>query len=301
MSRGTLVLVAALVAWGTTMTVLYLRSRGAVPAVVSPVLAQNESSEALREQEKILFARQFTEKLFNYDHDSFWAQQTSLAYMMTPALRDGYLREISDRREKLARKKFRQTFKIVDVSVGPEHVLVTGLLEGRDTDNNWKKEITHHLVLRETDRTLENPWGYLVDLSATSLKPDFGFPPALVLKIGAVANLSFPCLVRNIELPKDSGLQVRIVSLSTSEVQFRATSERREPLPFKAFCNEGTMESSLTALKAPANYATAYHVFDSGNFKKAVVHNGRPAAYQTNLEKELGFVIEDASEKPASR
>lgn len=301
MSRWTLALVIALFAWAATATALYVRARGSAAAVVSPVLAQTESSEALREQEKTLFARQFTEKLFNYDHDSFWAQQTSLAYMMTPRLRENYLREISDRKEKLARKKFRQTFKIVDVSFGPEHVLLTGLLEGRDTDSTWKKEITHHLVLLETERTLENPWGYLVDLSITSLQPDFGFPPALALKVGSVANLSFPCLVRNVELPKDSRLQVKIVSLSTSEVQFRATAEHREPLYFKAFCNEGTLEASLIALKDPPKYSTAYHVFDSTNFKKAVARKGRPAAYQTNLEKELGFVIEDASETPSSR
>lgn len=280
-----------LAAWAAFATWKWRQSTG--PAPRSPVFAD----EAVADLERLTFQRQFAEQLLNYDSGSYWRNQTALAFLMATPLREQKLKELEDQADKRRQTDFRQQAQLTRISRRSSGFLWQGSLEGKEASRPWLLDFAADVELRETSRTLENPWGLEVTRLRMQSSPRKARPAdrRLFLETGKATVVSFPCLVENVSTPENAPLKIKITSLRTSEIQFVSADDLRT-LDVVAFCSDLKFPLSL-ARSSAENGADLFlrlaREDGSARFEKAKAARRAKESYQKTLEDELGFVIED--------
>lgn len=284
-------LCALLAAWSVFATWKWRQAAVNAPAR-SPVFAD----EAVADLERVTFQRQFADQLLTYDDGTYWRNQTALAFLMAPDLREEKLRELETQADKRRQAEFRQQARLSAIRRAKDGTFAwVGSLEGKEGARAWNLDFDARIQLGETARTLENPWGLEVRALALKSEPRKGARPEgrLFLEAGKAAVVSFPCLVENVAAPENPPVKIKITSLRTSEIQFVST--------------EGLNDIELTALcpdlKFPLKLVKADGVVDvfrrleredgAARFGKTTSARKTKESYRKTLEDELGFVIDE--------
>lgn len=101
---------AALLLWALFATWKW-HSAVSNPVSASPLFAE----EAVADLERVVFLRRFAEQYLNYDENSYWRNQTALAFLMGPALRERRLQELAAQKERRKTVSFRQDSRLTNV------------------------------------------------------------------------------------------------------------------------------------------------------------------------------------------
>lgn len=261
-------------------------------ATASPLFA----NEAVADLERVAFLRQFADQYLNYDENGYWRNQTALAFLMEPALREKRLRELAEQRGRRRAVGFRQTARLTAIEdAGNARYALHGALEGREGDRAWKFAFRADLRLLEVPRTLENPWGIEVaDMKFINADGAPVNPAGLTMKLRAPVLVAFPCLVENVETPAGLPVRIKITSLQTSEIQFVRTGELERPATVVALCRDRKFALELGAGNGtPDLFARISERDGKPRVEKAKTARKPKEAYEKTLEKELGFVIEE--------
>lgn len=256
---------------------------------------------SVAELEKTAFLRQFANQYFNYDENTYWKNHTALAFLMQPELREKRLAELNSQRERKHLAQFAQRASLLRIRKAGEGYVLGGSIEGREDKQEWHLNFEMKISLREIPRTIENPWG--LEVQALELTTQKEAAPALAelrvaLDMGKPTLLSFPCYLDHIEAPPEA-LQVKIISLKDSEVQFVKKKPLGGPTVATAFCqNKKFVFEIADSVSASDGSPRASDVFLDVSGDKAVARvepkkPGAPRAkenYEKTLEQELGFV-----------
>lgn len=236
-------LLLASVLWAGVVSYLYwqLKHNPRVVAVTMDAGKESLQNTQLDEMEKMTFIRQYLDRYFNYDSNNFWQSQTSLAFLMSPRLGEMRVREVSRLREKIQNKNLSQWGQLRSLKQLPE-----GRYEARVylqiTEGGQKNElfVALHLKLQNTERTLENPWGLLVqEMNFVQSSPkDFEFSPRIPIQAPNPTILTFPCAIENIENPFEKNLKIKITTLNVSELQITPDEKVPASLSLTAICKD---------------------------------------------------------------
>ena len=291
--------------WALTMTGYAWKLRRQ-PQVV-PVLIDNPNSQGpVAEMEKLTFLRQFLERYFNYDSNNFWQTQTSLAFLMTPDLAEKRVREVSRLRERIQAKNFSQAGFLQGLRMRNQGFEAAVFLQ--ITENQEKKSLATHLEvnLKNTERTLENPWGLLVDRlsfanenstpNATSAKP----PESDSLSVRSTTPLvvTFPCALENIRNPLENLLKTKITTLNVSELQITVSRDLETPVSVTASCRDLDFEFQLRSDLGVADLLKGFTLTSGRPRKKENLHGQRKQkdAYEKTIESVMGIKLDETSE-----
>ncbi|MBV2167080.1 MAG: hypothetical protein KUL82_00120 [Bdellovibrio sp.] len=283
--------------WALSVSVLYWRLKNN-PRVVAVTMDPGKDAPPnapLGELEKMTFLRQFLERYFNYDSNNFWQSQTSLAFLMGPQARELRLSEVRRLREKIQRKNLSQLSKLLSLRKrSMDHY--EGHLALQITEDREKSDlsITLQMVLEETERTLENPWGLVVrEMTFQSSSPT---PPRLPSQI-AVATLNptllaFPCAITNIENPNEERLKTKITTLNVSELQITPSERLSEPLTLVAACKD--LEFKINIAEAQGEQDLYLSLPLSAGIKRKEAPKVRQRdIYEQTIDKVLGIKFEN--------
>lgn len=284
-------LCALLAAWAMFATWKWRQASVNAPAR-SPVFAD----EAVADLERVTFQRQFAEQLLTYDDGSYWRNQTALAFLMAPELREEKLRELETQADKRRQAEFRQQARLTSIRRAKDGGFFwSGSLEGKEASRAWALDFTAQVRLNETSRTLENPWG--LEVRGLELKSEprkaRRADGRLSLESGKAAVVGFPCLVENVAAPENAPVKIKITSLRTSEIQFVSTDELRE-IEVTALCPDLKFPLKLAKADGDVDVFRALEREDGApRFEKAKGGRKTKESYQKTLEDELGFVIDE--------
>lgn len=276
--------------------------RQAVVSAQSPRTSPVLASEGVADLERAGFLRQFADQYFNYDETSYWRNQTALAFLMVPELRDKKLAELADQRDRKRAAGFRQSSQLAAILRKPDGVHeLHGFLEGREDERVWKLNYTATLGLKEIPRTLENPWG--LEIEALEIQTSPMAPSSEVLSIALEAQrpatVIFPCYVESVENGSALPLKIRITSLRTSELQLIRTGDFATSSPLIAHCKDRKFLMTVNAATQLSHlFLQAFEAQGQVPVVAAVPSLPRAKkkpkeAYQKTLEDELGFVIDE--------
>ena len=219
--------------WAVTSTYMYLRLKNN-PMVVAVTTGMNSSplsqeSFQLSEMEKVTFLRQYLDRYFNYDANNFWQSQTSLSFLMAPDLRDRRIAEVRRLREKVQQKNISQKAQLLSLkSLGQNRFEAMMKVQITEEQNKTSDlTMTLQMELGKTERTLENPWGLLVQRMdfTNSSSGALSFDPALKIKEKTPLIVTLPCAIENIESSDEAVLQTKITTWNVSEIQLTTRSE----------------------------------------------------------------------------
>lgn len=249
---------AAAILWGAISTFLYLQLKNN-PRVVAVTTGLNSSFSQenfqLGEMEKITFLRQYLERYFNYDSNNFWQTQASLSFLMAQDLRDKRLEEVRRLRDKIQQKNLIQKAQIVSLASSGKNsftaLINQQIIEGQTKTSDLN--ITLHLELAATERTLENPWGLLVKRmdfqKSTTEMSAFENHLKITQKIPMI--ITFPCAIQNIENANEAVLKTKITTFNVSEIQITTAESLKAPVAMKALCKD--LEFSFEIVAADQN------------------------------------------------
>lgn len=281
--------------WAAIVTVLYLQLRNnprVISVLVDP-LKGHVQSEELTEMEKLTFLRQFLDRYFNYDSHSFWQSQTSLAFLMTPQLGEKRIVEVSRLREKIQNKNLIQAGKLESLTVSSAGDF-TARIHLKITEGTRQNDLYTQLRLRlhKTDRTLENPWGLLVqEMSFLANSPNKD-PFAATIRLGekTPAILAFPCALENLHNPDENILKIKITTMNVSELQIFSTAEITTPLSLSAACKDYEFHWSL---QSDNKNIDLFRLFPEETGIKRKNKAGKPAKdiYEKTIESVLGIEL----------
>lgn len=283
-------LCALLLAWAVFSTWKWKSLSSAAPTA-SPLFA----NEAVADLERVVFLRQFADQSLNYDENSYWRNQTALAFLMGTSLREQRLQELAQQRERRKTMSFRQTSHLTSVKRNGDGYDLAGTLEGREADRSWHLGFTLNLRLGDVARTLENPWGLEVEaMTFTSSEEKTAGALALSLAPNSPALVAFPCVVENVETPANLPVRIKITSLRTSELQFVRQDEFSGGKTVTALCHDRKFPIELTASAAGGDlFADVGASQGLARAEKSKTPKKAKEAYQKTLEQELGFVVEE--------
>lgn len=259
--------------------------------------AEVPAGKALEEVERSVFVRQLTEKLLQYDSTGFWPNQTAAAFLMSPALREQKLQEINERREKWAKKNFAQQMELMSLKRMDDGIyLMNGILDGREENERWHLSFQLEMRLNEQPRTLENPWGLEVEDLKLSTAPEIPALPPLnfQLALDVPGRILFPCLVENVERPKDLPVKIQLSSLNVSELQLTLLKPLNTPAALLVQCQNRSFPLMVAAAAGPAD---VFRVVQMSEGQDAILRSRkeqqRRNPYRRTMEEELGFVVEE--------
>lgn len=276
-------------AWAVLATFQWWSMAQKLARPSSPIL-----DESVAELEKTAFLRQFVHQYLNYDETTYWKNHTALAFLMTPELRDTRLAELNSRRDRRHQASFAQKAGLERIQKVGGGYRAYGALEGREERQTWRLHYEMTLALREIPRTIENPWG--LEIARFDLKTDKAPMLDNDLTVALAAKgptlFSFPCYVDQMEAPTEY-LQIKIISLKDSEVQFIPKKTFDGEMNASAFCNN---KKFLFKIVANAARTDAFLDVDAS---RAVARETSPRrkrgheVYEKTLEQELGFIVGD--------
>lgn len=245
--------------WAGGVSYLYwkLKNNPRVIAITTEAGKESLQNMQLGEMEKVTFLRQYLDRYFNFDSNNFWQSQTSLTFLMSPQLGEARVREVSRLRERIQQKNLSQSGQLKWLRQNQDssyeaQVYIQVQEGGASGEGRQKKELYTSLTLKlqNTERTLENPWGLLVqELTVNTSSPH----PTVISKDIRVQNsattlLTFPCAIENIENPSEQNLQIKITTLNVSELQVTPKKELTYPSELLAWCKD--TEYHLQLIKA---------------------------------------------------
>jgi len=229
--------------WAVTVTVLYwrLKNNPRVVAVTTEAVKENLQTQQLADIERLTFLRQYLDRYFSFDSNSFWQSQTSLAFLMTPSLGEARIREVSRLREKIQQKNLSQLGQLRLLSQTGDGGFDAQIYL-QTTESSQKNNLTVfvHLKLHNTERTLENPWGLLVqEMTFLSSSPvEATLKSQIRIKAKSPTFLTLPCAIENIENPDEKNIKIKITTLNVSELQVTAVNHLTSPVKVSAVCRD---------------------------------------------------------------
>ncbi|WP_415062536.1 hypothetical protein [Bdellovibrio sp.] len=284
--------------WAFTVSFLYwrLKNNPRVVAVTMDVGKDTLQNTLLGEMEKTTFLRQYLERYFNYDSNNFWQSQTSLAFLMDPRLREERLREVRRLREKIQQKNLSQLGKLISLKRTSQNHY-EGVLSLQITEERLKSDlsVTLEISLVSAERTLENPWGLLVE--EMIFKKSTPTPAQVESRASVEPHsptlLTFPCAITNIENPDENKLKTKITTLNVSELQITPSEILAQPLVLIALCKDLEFKVEiLTAEKEQDLYLSL--PLSAGVPKKKEAPKARKRdIYEKTIDKVLGIKFED--------
>ncbi|MBO9668197.1 MAG: hypothetical protein J7501_15455, partial [Bdellovibrio sp.] len=253
------ILFAVCLVWALIVSGLYwqLKSNPRVVAITSDMALRDRGSQTaeLNEMEKITFLRQYLERYFTYDSNNFWQSQTSLAFLMGPELREKRIQEVQRLREKIQSKTMNQKSQLLSlVSNGKDsYSAVLSIQISEDKGKISSIILSTVLSLTTAERTLENPWGLLVNKMDILLASQDQAKIASDLGVSRDTPLviTFPCAIENVESTSES-LQTKITTLNVSELQLSSKTSLSVPIQLTAFCKEKEYHFTLSETKSHA-------------------------------------------------
>lgn len=292
--------------WAGSVSYLYwkLKNNPRVIAITTEVGKESLQNVQLSEMEKVTFLRQYLDRYFNFDSNNFWQSQTSLAFLMSPQLGETRVREVSRLREKIQQKNLSQSGQLKwlrqkqDGSFAAQ-VYIQVQEGGESSEGRQKKELYTSLTLKlqNTERTLENPWGILVQemtvnsssANATVVSKD------IRVQTSATTLLTFPCAIENIENPAERNLQIKITTLNVSELQMTPQKELTYPTELVAWCKD--TEYHLQLVKADSErelFVAIPTSLGQARAKEAGIPRPRKKdVYEKTIENVLGIKVEE--------
>lgn len=228
----------------------------------SEVAATEDGFEAF---ESIAFAREFSEKFLTFSSYNFKSTQTAVAFLLEPEIRASRLLEIDRLREKLERREVVQKAKLVSMVQWPNEAdrfqadVSVELEEGVGSTMVRSQFVTQlEFRISRTERTTQNPWGFLVSGLKYNLKSELNgsgvsagpvnslgknegkelASPVLSLRPGTALLVRFPCSIENVELPKGTPVRVKLTTLDISELQMKSTVALDGEQKLRAVCRD---------------------------------------------------------------
>lgn len=278
--------------WATTATYQYFQLKK------NPLLIKlpDSNSSGLEALEKVNFLRQFSDRFLNYDRDNFWQTQLTLTSLMAPSLRQERKSEVQRMKDVIEKKSFSQRANLISIEFAPNFNWISNYQI--TTQENGKKEqfqISLHYEMTETERTMENPWGLLIQQIKTQNKSELlnnKNPKTLYLTDHSPLLMNFPCQVENIEVPNDPPIAFKLTTLNTTEVQVFKKRDFSEPILGKALCRSGYFTFQISS--SPKENQTALLNFQESDLQKEVIKKkAKKTQEMKTIEEELGFVIEE--------
>lgn len=293
-ARILLVLLLVTSTWALTVSLLYwrLKSNPRVIAITTDLNKNLQQSLQLDELEKLTFLRQFLERYFQYDSNTFWQTQTSLAFLLAPDLRAQRLTEISRLKEKVQSKNISQNAQLLHIQQNTAG-MYKAMLRLRLTEASSKVsdiQVHLHIQLENTERSMENPWGLAVK-EMTFLSEEPAEQVNLALKAGKPVLITFPCALETIENPREDLLQTKITTLNVSELQLTALKDLNEELPFLALCKD--KEFRLIVVKSTAERTSFLALQESAAQKRSSSAIKKKDVYDKTIENVLGIKLEN--------
>ncbi|UOF02639.1 hypothetical protein [Bdellovibrio reynosensis] len=245
--------------WATAVSYFYwkLKNNPRVIAITMDTGKESLQQVHLGEMEKLTFLRQYLERYFNYNSNNFWQSQTSLAALMVPEQGKKRIREVSRLKEKTEQKNLSQLGQLSSLRLLPDgsYEALVSLQISEEAKSNQNLFIKTNLKIHVTERSLENPWGLLVEERSFSSSPSAPLlQPAVLVQKTISSFVTIPCVVEQIENPSDQ-IKIKTVTLNNSELQI--TPEKNAPAEamVKAKCKE--IEFSI-ALQQSQNQRDLY-------------------------------------------
>ncbi|WII71383.1 hypothetical protein QJS83_13015 [Bdellovibrio sp. 22V] len=290
--------------WAVSVTVLYwkLKNNPRVVAVTMNVGQESLQNLQLGEMEKLTFLRQYLDRFFNYDSNNFWQSQTSLAFLMAPALGEERVREVSRLRAKIQQKNFSQLGKIQSLRQtknGAYEALVhLQTMDGATKNTSAKRNdlyVTVMLTLINSERTLENPWGLLVQSMnfANSTPQEPPFQSEVFVQAKSPTLVTFPCAIENIENPDEKNLSIKITTLNVSELQVSPAPGLQLPVKLNATCKDSEFAFELKAHEEARHLFVAFPVSAGQIRKKETPKIRKKDVYEKTIENVLGIELDN--------
>lgn len=237
-------LLVVTLAWAGSVSYLYWQLKNN-PKVIA-ITMESGSKESLQqlklgEMEKMNFLRQYLDRYFNYNSNNFWQSQTSLAALMVPDQGQKRIKEVSRLKEKTEQKNLSQLGSLSSLRLleNGTYEAVVHLQISEEAKSNQTLYVKVPLKLHLTERTLENPWGLLVEELGFSSSPT---APAIASQIYTKKNTSsfvtVPCVVEQIENPAEQTVKIKTVTLNNSELQITPGKEAPAEILLKAKCKD---------------------------------------------------------------
>lgn len=292
------VLLALSLLWSATVSVLYwrLKNNPRVVAVTMETAKESLQTQQLAEIEKLTFLRQFLDRYFSFDSNNFWQSQTSLAFLMTPSLGDSRIREVSRLRQKMQQKNLSQLGHLRQLKQTQD-----GSFEGhiylQTTENSQKSNVTVlvSLKLQATERTVENPWGLLVQEMnfISSALGEMIITPQVLVKGQSPTFLTLPCAIENIENPDEKNIKIKITTLNVSELQVTPVQDLKSPVKVTAVCRDLEFEFALVpAQNERTLFATLPQTSGVARKKDHLRPLRKKDIYDKTIENVLGIELE---------
>ncbi|WP_413584778.1 hypothetical protein [Bdellovibrio sp. HCB274] len=297
------ILFAATLIWASVVSVLYwqLKSNPRVIAIttdMSEVTKDQPQNFQLNELEKGTFLRQYLERYFTYDSNSFWQSQTSLTFLMSPQLREKRIAEIQRLREKIQSKSLNQRGWLVSLTQTGSNTYQAQLnLQISEAPGRvnllFVKAV---LTLETTERSLENPWGLMIaKLEFPQTSPEaMTLSGTLTLREKTPLVLTFPCAIENISGQPESTIETKITTLGVSEIQLSSTDKIPAQINMTAYCKDKEYIFNVVAAEKSADVFRAFTAELAQQRKD--LGTGKPKQkdkYDKTIENVLGIKVEN--------
>lgn len=300
-----LVLLLISIVWAGSVSYLYwkLKSNPRVVAISMEAGKESLQNMQLGEMEKMTFLRQYLDRFYNYDSNNFWQSQTSLAFLMAPKLSEERVREVSRLREKIQQKNLSQlgqlkSLKKLDDGSYEAQTYLQIHQEAQQRGELTKNElyVTSRLKLQNAERTLENPWGLLVqEMKFDSSPRTFGFEPQIHIEAQSPTLLTFPCAIENIDNPAEKDLKIKITTLNVSELQITPSKDLSLPISLTATCKDVEYKFELLAKDQERDLFVSFPK-EAGTIRKKEAGPAKVRkkdVYEKTIENVLGIQLED--------
>ncbi len=284
------------IAWALTATVLYWRlSHNPRVVAITTDNGKDLSKSPTGSLERSNFAKQFAERFLSFDSTNFWQTQTSLTSLMSGSLRKERTEEISRLQESIRKKNIRQSAQVLSLTADSQESF-SALVLLQMLEDNQKKDLYMQLFLQteSVERTLENPWGLSVisvEFPTKSPTP-IPLPKTLTLAPNTPATLAFPCALDHVKNPQEDILQIKITTLTTSELQITALKPVQDDFQVIATCNKDL--DFLISLKTAESGYDLYRALSWESATRRVQEKKirKKNDYEKTLEKVLGIELD---------
>lgn len=262
--------------------------------------------------EGVNFAREFSERSHSFEPGTFKVSQLATAFLLGEKDRANRVAEVERLEEKIVRGQVSQRARLMTLVRLPgtqeryQADLNVELREGpvgKATTNEFEMRLT--FVLEHTDRSTQNPWGFLIQdfkqevLATNSTADTMGTAPAFYLRSGTAVLVRFPCSIENVELPKGTSVRVKLATFDISELQLTTDKTLATAETVRAICKDKVFTMQLLSDSSSDQPLMVLKTLTMANAREIP----RPAAIapkkrkklgvEKSIEEQLGFVIEE--------